>query len=222
MPAVIQRYPGMNAISSLNFPGERLILTFPELSARSRLRRSRNPKGRMRRRLLYSVPVTVVLLVGVYLAYQFYVPVTPAMDFTLKMTIEVPNPNGSYSKVEPPSNGIGIPHGIWFSHQYDTEGLDQYSPIFMLPNASAPGYFLIHVRSRDVRNYTLADFFNVWGQPISPNNTIGIRPQTSTGLIWTMCVGFPPNQHFGRWGNQTLVKDIFVVLLYSTLDCGGP
>ncbi len=157
----------------------------------------------------------------VYLGYQLTLAVPPAEDFTLKMTIEVANPNGSFNAVRPPVNGIGVSGGVWNFHQYDNLGIDKRYPIFVLSNATPPGYFLIHVKSNALRNYTLADFFNVWGEPLSPSYTLGIASQPSNGLSWSMCLGLPPNQRFGQWGNQTLTKDMFIGLLYANLDCGG-
>ncbi len=80
-------------------------------------------------------------MVAIYLGYQLTVAVPPAEDFTLKMTIEVANPNGSFNAVRPPVNGIGVSGGVWNFHQYDSLGIGKRYPIFVLSNVTPPGYF---------------------------------------------------------------------------------
>jgi hypothetical protein len=178
---------------------------------------------RKQRRLLFSIPIILTVILALSVAYEVTLSIPPAEDFTLRMVIQVASPSGGFSHVSPPANGIGVPGGQWIANRYDTEGIGHNYPVFVAPNASRPGYFLIHVTSRVARNYTLADLFNVWGQPLGPSNTIGIPPLADGSVFWTMCVGLPPNQYVvGTWGSQNLSNGIFIALLYANADCGRP
>jgi len=53
---------------------------------------------------------------------------------------------------------IGINRGLWIDHS-----LDDYNPEGMSPLHTHDGSGTIHVESVVVRNYTLGEFFDIWG-----------------------------------------------------------
>jgi hypothetical protein len=152
------------------------------------------------------------------------------MDFTAKISIQVAGiqPNGSrvIQFIIPPQ--IGVPGGEWNTHKYSSDGLNGRYPIFS-QDVSNPyrGYSVISVRSQVVRNYTLGDFFAVWGQPLGPKDTVGLTAppspgQTGFGANWTwdMCVQ-PAGSGItlGHWGSEIVTKDLNIILLYSDQGC---
>ncbi len=124
---------------------------------------------------------------------------------------------------------IGAPGGIWKTHQYDSYGVAQRYPVYFLTQdvpQSYPGYFTVHVKSSVTRLYTLGDFFAVWGQPLGQNNTVSLTSPPSSSYhefrsswVWSMCVLTSSSPRHGGWGNEALVKDMQVELLYSSDDC---
>lgn len=192
-------------------------------------RRSNESKRRRQRLFLYSIPlIALALLLGVY--YVATASPQPREDFTIPFAIQITQLSGGSGYL---SNalpvGVGVSGLIWDSHQYDSEGLNGHYPLF---GQEAPGgntsYALIHVRSTVNRVYTLQDFFNVWGQPLGPNNTFGLTtppPSSQNSLYgsdwyWDMCVQFAGGRIVkGLWGNQTLVPSEGIVLKYSNYGC---
>jgi len=163
------------------------------------------------------------------------------MDYTLNISIQLsvlnsaPNTGAVVTTIFP--QHVGIAGGIWRSDQYNNYGLDGKYPVF----AEAPKgwnntwqYYLIHIRSRVAWNYTLLDFFNVWGQPLGQNNTLSYKvpPPASQsnlygqGWFWDMCVR-PPGGTFrdtarvapDHWGSQHLDPGILLILIYSNYGC---
>lgn len=65
------------------------------------------------------------------------------------------------------SSRIGLASGTWVDHSLDEFGLPGASP---LHTHGATGR--IHIESNDVRNYTLAEFFAIWGQPLGPDRLL--------------------------------------------------
>jgi len=120
------------------------------------------------------------------------------MDYTLNISIQLsvlnsaPNTGAVVTTIFP--QHVGIAGGIWRSDQYNNYGLDGKYPVF----AEAPKgwnntwqYYLIHIRSRVAWNYTLLDFFNVWGQPLrraicmvkaGSGTCVSGRPEAPSGI----------------------------------------
>lgn len=190
-------------------------------------------KKRSRRRLvLYSVPfLALALLFGIY--YIATVSPSPAEDFTIPIAIQLVQlyyGSAYLSNVLP--KYVGASGGLWYTHQYDSYGLNGHYPVFAqeAPSGSL-NYSIIHVRSRVIWNYTLQDFFNVWGEPIGIKNTLGYTTppaasQNSTTVrygsdwYWDMCVRYNGGGWVGGlWGNQTLVPGLQIVLRYSNDGC---
>lgn len=187
--------------------------------------------------LVYGVPLIAVILVGAVFALNLSrsplqacnspAAQTPAMDFNVSLSIQVQNFQGNESKFIL-SPGVGIPGGIWASHALDKYGTDGRSPVCTdRPNTSGTyrGYDVIHVRSTVNRNYTLGDYFAVWGQPIGPNATLNQNyVLQEKGYQWQICIGNPTdttNIKPGHWGNETLVSGKFITLMYFPMNGNG-
>jgi hypothetical protein len=184
---------------------------------------SKKSVGKKDRRLLY-LPLMLAL---VMLAVVYLLVVAPsasphaAVDFTLKMSVQYNNPaNQTETRFIAPRFPVGVSGGLWASHQYDGYGLDGHYPLYT-ELLSSNSYFLIHVRSTVAHNYTLGDFFAVWGFPLGENNTIGVV--ASNGSHWQLCIGLaPPGRPIiSNWGQQVLVKDVTFFLIYYNPSLGA-
>ncbi len=195
-------------------------IPFPELWVCGALGLSHSGTSRKKPgRLLYVVPIVAVLIVaGAFaVAYVLPPPRDVAMGFDVAISIQISN-GTARSFFVPPS--IGVPGGTWVSHRYDIFGVDGRYPLYTVtpPSGDYPGFSLIHVRSRVLRNYTLADFFEVYGQPLGPANTLGL-PTTSKN-VWEMCVGQPAFRP-GNWGSEVLSRGLFITMVYRPLEAFG-
>ena len=192
--------------------------------ARSRERAAR------RRRLAYYVAVPVLVLVISVVAYVALVPTvlscqntTPTMDYSVQISIQYAtiNSTGGRSLQLIIPKGAGEAGLAWNSHTYDANGLECRYPVYMdAPNPAQPypGYSLIHVVSAIYHNYTLGDFFSVWGMTLGQNDTINI--QSAHGNQWSMCVGPSQNsQRPGLWGQEPLVNYNSITLIYDNIGC---
>jgi hypothetical protein len=111
---------------------------------------------------------------------------------------------------------VGVLGGFWTTHAYDKYGLDSNYPVYStLPTAIVcPAALPVHVRSSVVRNYTLGDFFAVWGQALGPDNTVGQPP--SGGMQWVMCVGTSAaTLRPGSWGQEVLANNVTMIVTYT-------
>lgn len=197
------------------------------------LARSRNGGRKGVSHLVYLIPIlALAAIVGVY-AFQA-LPVSsapPAMDFTDQLVIQVESNNGSQLIPNiPPSRAVGEPGGLWATTQYNSWGVDaEHYPLYMDPpfingqNAACQtsGACLFHVKSKVVHQYTLGDFFNVWGQAIGQNDTIGI-PRNGN-FAWEMCVGQTGNATpTTLYGNLVLQPGMDITLIfYDTVNGVG-
>ena len=183
---------------------------------------SKKSGGKKDRRLLYlSIMLALVVLMAVYLLVVAPA-VSPhaAVDFTLKMSVQVKT-NQTEARLIFPRFPVGVSGGFWASHQFDSYGLDGRYPLYteLLSNNT---YFIIHVRSTLARNYTLGDFFDVWGYLLGENNTLGVL--ADKGSLWQLCEGIAPptlRPIISNWGQQLLVKDAFFFLIYYNPSLGA-
>jgi hypothetical protein len=82
------------------------------------------------------------------------------------------------SQVNLPAN-IGIDHSLWADHT-----LDAFSETAgMAPLHTHDSSGVIHVESKVTRSYTLGEFFAIWGQPLGPDQTLNLVPDSSHYLV---------------------------------------
>lgn len=198
-------------------------------------------RGNRRSRLVfYAVPIIAVVFTAGVLGLSYLRPPpimcsnsssgTLAMDFTVALSIQVVNLGGNQTRfVVPPS--VGIPGGSWANKTLVGYGTNDISPLCMdTPAAGAQyaGFSSIRVRSTAVLNYTLRDFFNVWGEPLGRNNTdltLSSVVQARQGYVWQMCIGNPTapnNLRIGNWLFEPLVTGKFITLVYYNQNSQYP
>ncbi len=191
------------------------------ISRRELLGRSKKEKVSGRNRVRYlAIAIPMIALAGVLFVYAFTVlPVTSspaAMDYTFRLLIDVTNKQSNQVRAIAPAASIGEAGGSWMSTLYNNDSVDSsHYPVYMdSPSYACTPVCLIHVKSKIVHAYTLGDFFNVWGQPLSENNTIGIP--ASSGFVWSMCLGPDPSSaSFSHlWGAQPLQSNIDITLYF--------
>ena len=181
---------------------------------------ARSGKSGHRRRSSYYFLIPVVaftIIIGAYVAAVNFATVPAAMDYTVKISIQISNPkNNTQATFALPRQGIGIPGGFWQNHTFDANGIGGDYPVYVdVPPNPYPGYSAIHVKSRVVYNYTLGDLFSVWGQPLGQNNTLGVQAQGQS-VVWTMCFGTSASSlRPGLWGQQRLVSGVDIILSYA-------
>jgi len=187
------------------------------------LARSREPAPQSKRlRPIIAVAILIVLIaIGAYFLFGYTAAqAKPVMDYQAQISIQVENNNSSQIKfIVPPM--IGKAGGAWVSHALDQYGVDSNYPVYTdTPPINYPGYSLIHVRSNTIHNFTLADFFSVWGYPIGPNQTLTFPSHPPDGAIWFMCVGPSSNSlRPGLWGAEVLTSDNPIILIYGKTGC---
>ena len=202
----------------------------------ARSRESRAHKKGPRRYLLYAIPlIALAVISAVFVVYLLPVPDSPAkMDFTFQLLIQLPSKTNPGSvQAYAPARPVGETGGFWVSNQFDKYGVNSnHYPIYMdnpttpsgTGGACSSGVCTIHVKSTTVYNYTLADYFNVWGMTLGPNNTIG-QPSQGT-FVWQMCLGSTqPSTESTAWGALPLTSGLAVTLNYydssgGTAYCG--
>jgi hypothetical protein len=176
------------------------------------------------RRLLLAVPVLAVVIVGVFMYVSLSDP-SPAVNFRTMLIINVQLKNLNSSRIFPKPN-IGLPGGIMSTTKYLSDGVGGRYPLYTV---DASG--VIYVRSTVTRDYTLGDFFQVWGEPLGTNNTLNLPYHNGTDTCgathcfpyyWTMCLQAPsstiyvPNE---EWGNHVLTSQEIIFLAYSQIGC---
>ena len=88
--------------------------------------------------------------------------------------------NGA-AQVTIPTN-IGIDQNLWRDHTLDqyTEG-PGVSPLHTHDSSG-----VIHVESKVTRDFTLGEFFKIWGQPLGPQQTLNLRADSTHYLYMTV------------------------------------
>jgi hypothetical protein len=180
-------------------------------------------QGSSRRLLIIVLLLGIVIVVAAFLALALpMAPKTAVVNFTSFMVIEVHSTtNETQVRCVYPPNDVGVLGGYWGNHTYDMDGLDNNYPVYAYvpTNVSCPNALSINVKSTVARDYTMGDFFSLWGEPIGPNNTIGI--QNSGGMFWVMCKG-PSVQTLtpANWGQEVLATNQTYILAYTrTAGC---
>lgn len=179
----------------------------------------RSPKRKGVNRLLVSVPILALVgVLGVYFIGLQAPPAAPAaQDFTAKMIIQFTN-STHFQYVTPPLP-VGVAGGYWRTHQYDSLAVDSsHYPIYM-ESVATTQYFTIHVKSKQIHNFTIGDFFAVWGEPISQTNSLGVKATGSK--LWQLCAG-TANVHVPArdWDRTVLTPGLDLILVYYDQNNG--
>ena len=206
-------------------------------SSKRRLRGSKK-QGRL---LLYAVPIIAVVMTAGVLGLSYLRPPqimcsdkatgSLKMDFGVALSIQIVNNEGNQTRLIVPPE-VGVPSGYWANHTLAGYGTNGISPICSdtpAPGAQYQGYSSIRVRSTQIMNYTLRDFFNIWGQPLGRNATdatltngiVNARPN----YTWEMCIGNPTNTSnltLGNWNVEVLTPNKFITLVYFNHQSSYP
>jgi hypothetical protein len=177
--------------------------------------------------LAYSIPfIALAIVAGFYVAN--YLPAgsfAPVENFTFQLLVQAQYPNNSMNvSAIAPKYPIGEAGGYWATTQYSSYGVDSsHYPIYMDPPSSAcPAYCVVHVKSRVAFNYTLGDYFDVWGQPLGQDNTINLKSNSTSNYSWELCIGISPNSYdSSQWGNLVLVPNMNITLFYHAPSLPG-
>jgi len=185
---------------------------------------SKNAKKGSVRYIAYGIPLLALAIVGgVYVAYILPTPASPpAMNFVFRLLVKVSNENGTQARYVAPKGAVGEAGGFWATSQFNSYGTDtSHYPIYMdIPSTACTSFCVVNVRSKVVYNYTLGDYFNVWGQLLGQNNTIGIT--RSGNAYWELCVGVAPaSYHPPQWGGLVLQPAMNITLLYHDVATPG-
>ncbi len=176
------------------------------------------------------VSIGIVLLAVLILGFAFYEVASTqkvAASISLKLSMRTAKGGTTLSVISPYPN-IGEPGGIFASARYLQDGVNGFYPVYTIDTSGT-----IHVQSRVARNYTLGDFFEVWGQPLGPTNTLGVKQNgTSQGTLyfkqffWDMCLVNPGSPATSlseypsfEWGSHVLRNGEIIDLLYSPDGC---
>jgi len=172
------------------------------------------------RALSIGLPLLGILVVGL----AFYAVTSPstyqhvAMSIQVGLTIQLIARDLSHSKITPAAD-IGRAGGVMATTRYLKDGIGGNYPIYTLDTTG-----IIYVQSQVARQYTLGDFFEVWGNALGPTNTLG-RPAnfTSTGVVdyyWAMCLKGPQGPiPTADWGSLVLINGGVISLVYSEVGC---
>jgi hypothetical protein len=113
---------------------------------------------------------------------------------------------------------VGVPGGFFASTRYSSDGVNGYYPLFTKDYSSGKIYTVSKVH----RNYTLGDFFEVWGEPLGPFDTLGWHANLTSPVpfAWSMCLldPFPHNTNpyaVDEWGSHVLRDNETITLIFS-------
>jgi hypothetical protein len=170
-------------------------------------------------RWLIALPLAAILIVSLII-YVYYTNPQAAMKIRVKLDVEVfyLNSTGGAAtfRIAPAAN-IGDPGGLVMSQRLIQYGVNGFYPVHTISTSG-----IVYVESRVVRNYTLGDFFEVWGQSLGPANTLGHAENFTSGSHWAMCLVNPsqgsPFPSF-EWGSHILRDGEVIILFYSRASC---
>jgi len=164
-------------------PREDRSIVLPGEERRSLRRETRKaaPAFHVRRATLALVAVVSISVVGVVLGLPYLPAPGPAggmaMHWHPQLTITIDG-----LAVTIPAD-IGIDPTLWQDHS-----LDQYGMEGMAPLHTHDALGTIHEESRVLRDYTLGDFFRIWGQTFDAQQVLG-HPAQSGHRVWMVVDG---------------------------------
>ncbi len=150
-------------------------------------------------------------------------------NLSLRMLVNLWNQNSTaYSQIGILKD-VGVPGGVFGTTRYLSDGLNGYYPVWARHYSTT-----IWVDSKVQRNYTLGDFFEVWGAPLGPLDTLGYRENVTTFrgnitsttylFFWSMCLVDPHTSSSSihavdEWGSHVLRNNETITLTYATEAC---
>jgi hypothetical protein len=148
-----------------------------------------------------------------------------------KLLIAIWNKTATNSSLVGIPKDVGVPGGIFGTTRYMSDGVYGYYPVWARHYGNT-----IWVDSRVQRNYTLGDFFELWGVPLGPLDTLGYRENVTTFrgnltsttylFFWSMCLVDPHAStnsiHIDdAWGSHVLRDNETITLTYATEACAS-
>jgi len=172
---------------------------------------SRNRRAKVRRQLLYVSGalgvVAILALASVAFPNAFQVPgggiVNRHMHIHPNLTIY----RGTKNMTVP--SQIGINASKWNNHTLDQWSLNgpTFSPLHTHDNTGK-----IHVESTVTRDYTLGEFFSVWGEPVGPTQVTNMKADTGHRLSMTV-----DGKNSTAWGNLVFVDGQQIIIHYDNV-----
>jgi hypothetical protein len=218
---------------------ERIIPSPSNLLSGEYMARSRNATRKKYQKLFWLIPVIALIVTAAVLALAILPPpppATPVMNYQDQIVIQMTNKNGSLllANIIPDyaRYAIGEAGGYWATHTYDSYGVDpQHYPVYMdSPSVSCPivnEACLFHVKSKTQHQFTLGDFFDIWGQTVGQNNTLGITRVTEQvelkngtyvngTFAWQLCTGpvGSATPFTGPYGSLVLQDQMEITLIF--------
>ncbi len=158
-----------------------VVLSEEARRAFRREHRKATPAFHVRRSTLAVVAVISISVMGFVLGLPYLPALGPAggmaMHWHPQLTITI---NGQAATI--PAS-IGIDPTLWQDHS-----LDQYGMEGMAPLHTHDALGTIHEESRVLRDYTLGDFFRIWGQTFDAQQVLG-HPAQSGHRVWMVVDG---------------------------------
>jgi len=165
-------HPGMKVSLNLSTEEQRAIET---------QRRTRRVGFHLKQSTVVVAVVLVLAVAGIAVAW----PYLPRLGASGSMHIH-PHLQITLDGVDRPvPANIGIDPAMWNDHsldQYNSQG----SPMAPLHTHDAAG--TVHVESTVTRDFTLAEFFRVWGQPLN-GRQVWDHPAEAGHAIWLVVDG---------------------------------
>ncbi len=158
--------------------------------------------------VLAFILIPLILIGFFYGAYEVYLslaPPAPALRIFPGLFIDAKVRGTDSFLPFPIPEKIGNPGGIWKAHVYDGDGLNGFYPLYTTDRSG-----LIHVVSKVARNYTLGDFFAVWGQTLNSTQVLSLH--NGSDGTWTMIVNGQPSND---WGGHMLKDGEIIRLRYA-------
>ena len=192
-------------------------------------RNSQRPK-KSSEKLLYVAPILAVIIIGLILYGAYANTYRVAVNSRAYLEIGIVNGNG-YVRHVIPDQSIGVPGGFMSTTKYLSDGFNGNYPLYSSPyncnNSTGTTICAISIYSKVARRYTLQDFFDVWGVPLGPSQTLSTTytsNSTSGGdYLWTMCTsplsnGAAPSGGWtitNDWGSHVLTGNEVILLDFS-------
>jgi hypothetical protein len=192
-------------------------------------RSTKKSKKSSSRKILLAAPVIAVVIVGLTLYGAYSTPKGAVINFHSYFEIGLVNNAGTVRYVLP-NQQIGVPGGFMSTTKYLGDGLNGNYPLYSSPyqcaNSTVSTICAISVYSKVTRQYTLGDFFDVWGVPLSPSVTLTTAYSSNSTYSWTMCTSSLSSASSSNnawapssdWGNHVLAQNEVVFLAFSNLN----